>query len=123
MNPMNKQLIVVACLVGACVGCATQPAAEQPAAETKPAMRVMGESITPEEAISDEAIGSEVRRRLDTANPAAMAGVIVEVNSGIVTLRGAAPDTLTAWRAVAAARSVKGVKEVYNQIIVGGVVR
>jgi osmotically-inducible protein OsmY len=45
-------------------------------------------------------------------------GVIVEVDDGNVTLRGTAGTRAAAWRAEGAARSVKGVKSVVNQILV-----
>lgn len=120
---MNHRLMIVAGFVLVCAACATQTPKDQTSAAPKPSMRVMGQSITPEKATSDEAIGLEIRRRLESASATGMAGVIVEVDSGIVTLRGVAPDMPTARRAVAAARSVKGVKEVYNRILVGGQVR
>jgi osmotically-inducible protein OsmY len=79
----------------------------------------MGQSVEAVPATSNEEIGFAIRRRLNE-NPTATAGVIVEVDDGRVTLRGTAPDLAAAWRAEAVARSVKGVKQVVNQIIVGG---
>ncbi len=113
---MNRLLALL--FLSYLAGCAHPTSTEESAVTPEPAMRAMGESVTAEDVESDETIGFEIRRRLNATAPAATAGVVVEVNGGIVTLRGAATDTLSAWRAVADARSVKGVKEVYNQIIV-----
>lgn len=99
-------------------GC-TSLSPDQKQAEPKPALRAMGESIEPGDTVGNEDIGFEIRRRLNE-NPAETAGIIVEVDDGKVTLRGAAPTLSASWRAEAAARSVKGVKEVANQIIVPG---
>ena len=82
----------------------------------------MGESVKAGDAVSNEDIGFEIRRRLND-NPGEAAGIILEVDDGKVTLRGVAPDLAAAWRAEAAARSVKGVKVVVNQILVAGSVR
>ena len=79
----------------------------------------MGEEVETGDAVSNEEIGFEIRRRLNN-DPAATAGIIVEVDEGRVTLRGVAPNPSAAWRAEAAARSVKGVKQVVNQILVAG---
>lgn len=115
-----KRLLIVS-LALSCAGCALR--GEDPATEAaKPAMRAMGQPVTVEAAPSDESIGLEIRRRLD-ANPAETAGIVVEVDGGTVILRGAAPSIAAAWRAEAAARSVQGVKEVRNQILVGSGLR
>ena len=82
------------------------------------AFRAMGQSVAPEEAPSDESIGAEVRRRMDALGPGDMAGIIVEVDDGVVTLRGVAPSQAAAWRAQSAAQSVAGVKLVRNQVTV-----
>lgn len=82
----------------------------------------MGESIQPGDAVSNEDIGFEIRRRLND-NPSESAGIIVEVDDGKVTLRGVAPNLPAAWRAEAAARSAKGVKDVSNRIFVPGSAR
>ncbi|MGD0060836.1 MAG: BON domain-containing protein [Verrucomicrobiia bacterium] len=66
---------------------------------------------------TDDWIGIEIRRLVNT-DPTTGAGIIVEVDGGNVTLRGTAVTRAGAWRAEAAARSVKGVKSVVNQIIV-----
>jgi osmotically-inducible protein OsmY len=96
---------------------------QQEPAEPKPALRAMGESVkagdVASEVISDQDIGVEIRRRLSD-NPGETAGIIVEVDEAKVTLRGLAPSLAAFWRADAAARSVKGVKEVINQILVAG---
>ena len=100
-------------------GCASSPADKQTPGEPKPALRAMGESIQPGDIVSNQEIGFKIRRRLNE-NPSGSAGIIVEVDDGKVTLRGAAPNLAAAWRAEAAARSVKGVKEVSNQILISG---
>ena len=99
-------------------GCAS-PSNQKPKEEPKPALRAMGESVKSGDTISDRDIGFEIRRRLNE-NPSETANVIVEVDDAHVTLRGSAPNLPAVWRAEAAARSVKGVKGVQNQIIVPG---
>ena len=98
--------------------CAHQPTTEPAAPEPKVAMRAMGKSVTVEESPSDESIGAEIRRRFVVQGPGETAGIVIEVNEGVVTLRGVAPSQAAAWRAQGAALSVKGVKLVRNQIIV-----
>lgn len=109
--------ILVSTIAALSSGCASPPADKQ--AEPKPALRAMGESVKPGESVGNADIGFEIRRRLNE-NPGETAGIIVEVDDGKITLRGAAPNLPASWRAEAAARSVKGVKEVSNQIIVAG---
>jgi hyperosmotically inducible protein len=106
---MRTMLIALVLLAG----CAQPPGEPQP----KLRMRALGQDIAPPGQPSDETIGMEIRRRL-AAVPAETAAVIVEVEAGHVTLRGVAPNPGAAWRAEAAARSVKGVKTVTNQILV-----
>ncbi len=93
-------------------GCATN------APTDKPAMRALGQAAQPDPSGSDEAIGTEIRRRLEIADPAMTASVIVEVSQGIVTLRGTASAVTAAWRAEGVAAAVPGVKEVRNEILV-----
>ncbi len=100
-------------------GCASPTADKQAQTEAKPALRAMGEGVHVGDAVSNEDIGFEIRRRLND-DPGAAAGIIVEVDEGKVTLRGVAPNLAASWRAEAAARSVKGVKQVVNQIFVAG---
>ena len=80
-------------------------------------MRAMGQAAAPEAGGSDEAIGTEIRRRLEIVDPGMTASVIVEVNNGIVTLRGSTATVQNAWRAEGAARAVPGVKDVRNEIL------
>lgn len=103
-------------------GCASSTTDKQTETETKPALRAMGESVKAGDAVSNEDIGFEIRRRLND-NPGEAAGIIVEVDEGKVTLRGVAPTLAAAWRAEGAAKSVKGVKEVTNRIVVPGALR
>jgi len=111
--------MTVAALCGGCAAEKTQKTAGP--AEPAPAMRAAGQPVTSStpsaDQPSDEIIGSEIRRLLN-ADPAATAGIIVEVDDGKVTLRGSAPTRATAWRAQGVANSVKGVISVANQIIV-----
>jgi osmotically-inducible protein OsmY len=101
-----------------CGGCSTN--ADKPS-EPQPAMRAMGQPVpSPTESgetPTNESIGSEIRRQLN-ATPTTTAGIIVEVDDGKVTLRGAAPNLATSWRAEGIAHAVKGVKTVVNQIVV-----
>jgi len=101
-----------------CAGCAMNP--DKPS-EPQPAMRAMGQPVSSstesDEAPTNESIGLRIRRLLN-ATPTTMAGIIVEVDDGRVTLRGTAPNLATSWRAEAIAHAVKGVKAVVNQIVV-----
>jgi osmotically-inducible protein OsmY len=101
-----------------CGGCAMN--ADQPG-EPQPAMRAMGQAVPSptqdSEVPTNESIGSEIRRQLN-ATPTTTAGIIVEVDDGKVTLRGAAPNLAASWRAEATAHATKGVKAVLNQIVV-----
>jgi osmotically-inducible protein OsmY len=112
-------VILTATVALLCSGCASSPTDKQAPGKPEPALRVMGEAIQPGDAVSNEQVGFEIRRRLNN-NPGESAGIIVEVDEGNVTLRGVAPNLAAAWRAEAAARSVKGVKQVSNQILVSG---
>jgi osmotically-inducible protein OsmY len=119
-NPVLLAWAVVVCLTAFCGGCASSKANKETQTEEKPALRAMGEPVEAGETPSNETIGFEIRRRLND-NPSETAGIIVEVDEGRVTLRGTAPTPQASWRAEGAARSVKGVKQVVNQIqVVGG---
>ena len=117
-NPALAWAFVIV-LATFCSGCASPNVNKEAPTEAKPAFRALGESVEAGEAVSNESIGFEIRRRLND-NPSATAGIIVEVDEGKVTLRGVAPNLAAAWHAEAAARSVKGVKQVVNQILVTG---
>jgi|SRR5579862_2126993 len=103
-------------------GCSSDQPKEKPA---QPEMRVMGEATTPpskgkdsdEIAPTNESIGFEIRRLLNS-EPSNTAGIVVQVDDGVVTLRGSAPSPAAAWRAQGMANSVKGVKSVVNLIAV-----
>ena len=83
----------------------------------------MGQPAKAEENPSDETIGMNVRRQLDLIGPAESGAIVAEVVDGMVTLRGAAPNQNAVWKAVAAARSVKGVKNVVSLILVPATAR
>jgi hyperosmotically inducible periplasmic protein len=97
------------------VGCTNPPAKTD---GPQPAMRALGEEVPASSQASDETIGVEIRRRLQLVDAATTAGVIIEVTDGHVLLRGNAPSLADGWRAEAAARSVPGVRDVRNQILV-----
>jgi osmotically-inducible protein OsmY len=108
---MNRiGILSLLCLLVACA----EPQKKDPVA--KPAFRAMGESVSVEQNASDEAIGREVRRQLDLVGAGVAVGIVVEVEEGIVTLRGSAPTVAASWRAQGAAQAVKGVKQVVNHI-------
>ena len=107
---MKREILLALVVVGA--GCALQN--ETP----KPSLRALGQSVTTEEERSDEAIGLDIRNRLNSIGAGETSSVIVEVNDGTVTLTGTATTLAAAWRTEAAAHSVKGVKQVFNKIIV-----
>jgi osmotically-inducible protein OsmY len=114
-------LVMVVAAAVLCGGCAAQTPDKPAQAEPAPAMRAAGQPVTSSTLSGnepgDESIGSEIRRLLDT-EPAATAGIIVQVDDGKVTLRGSAPTRAAAWKAEGGAHSVKGVKSVANQIVV-----
>ena len=118
-NPVFFAWAGVVILAAFCGGCASSNAKKEAQTEPKPALRAMGESVEAGDIVSNEDLGFEIRRQLNN-DPAATAGIIVEVDEGKVTLRGVAPNLAAAWRAEAAARSVKGVKQVVNHILVAG---
>jgi osmotically-inducible protein OsmY len=104
-----KRIWILPLLLVACA----QQAKDQTA---KPAFRAMGESVAVEESRSDEAIGFEVRRQLDLVGAGAAVGIVVEVDNGVVTLRGLTQTQAASWRAQGAAQAVAGVKQVVNHI-------
>jgi osmotically-inducible protein OsmY len=114
-------LVMVVAVAALCGGCVSQTADKPAQAEPAPAMRAAGQPVTSSAPTGDEptdaSIGSEIRRLLDT-DPAATAGIIVQVDDGKVTLRGSAPTRAAAWKAEGVAHSTKGVKSVSNQIVV-----
>ncbi len=115
----SLQLLPLLALLSACA-LPTKPESqpEPRPAETNPAFRAMGGSVAaPETPPDDESIGLEVRRQLNLLGPAISAGVVAEVENGVVTLSGTAPTTTAAWRVEAAARNVKGVKRVINRVV------
>lgn len=109
---MATHSFLILLLICCCAGCASQ-------SESTPTLRVMGTGVATDTRTSDEAIGLEIRRQLNIVDPTGLAGVVIEVDGGVVTLRGVAADLATAWRAEAAARGVKGVQQVRNQILTG----
>jgi len=115
MNRIGSLLIIL--LLG---GCAIEG---RKTPEAKPAFRAMGESVavepsrTPEESRADEDIGLEVRRQINLVGASVAVGITVEVNDGVVTLRGSAPLPADSWRAQGAAQAVRGVHRVVNQIV------
>ena len=105
VSSMKRSLLLLILLAG----CAQN---QSPA----PALRALGGKVTVDSTYSDESIGFEARRRLNLAGPAELASVIIEVDDGVVVLRGTAPNRQAAWRAEGAARSAPGVKKVLNKI-------
>ena len=104
--PLAGLLILTAC---------SQPKTKDPA--DLPAFRALGEKVVVDETRSDESIGFDVRQHIDLAGPSELAGVIIQVEDGIVTLTGSAPNLQASWRAEGAARAVLGVKKVINRIL------
>lgn len=102
--------VVLGLLVAACA----QPPKKD--ADTKAAFRAMGEAIPTDISRPDESIGFDVRHQIDLAGPVDLAGVVVVVEDGVVTLRGSAVSQTAAFRAEGAARTVKGVKVIINRI-------
>lgn len=111
-----KRILLAAVLLAE-LSCAETKTETEPAL---PALRMMGAPVVVQEVRNDEAIGQEVRRKLELQNAAEAAGILVEVDGGVVTLRGFAPSLGAAWRAEAAAHAVKGVKKVFNRLSVSG---
>ncbi len=82
----------------------------------KAAFRAMGESLPTVESRPDEAIGLDVRHQIALAGANDLAAVVVMIEDGVVTLRGSVTSQTAAYRAESAARVVKGVKAVVNNI-------
>ena len=109
---MKRYWYVVA--VGALVAACAQP--QKKDADAKTSFRALGEAIPTDVARPDEAIGLDVRHQIDLAGPVDLAGVVVVVEDGVVTLRGSTTSQTAAFRAEGAAHTVKGVKIVVNRI-------
>lgn len=101
---MKQHLVILTTAL--IVGC-SQP---QPTSSTLPTSATQTES-------SDQQIAAQVRRALDLADPQVAGAITIEVANGVVSLRGVSPDIRAAWRAVAAAQSVAGVKQVNNHLL------
>ena len=95
----------------------------EPRTSFAPSFRALGQAAAAEDHPSDETIGINVRRQLDLIGPAESVAMMVEVVDGVVTLRGSAPNQNAVWKAEAAARSVKGVKNVFSAILLQGPAR
>jgi len=109
-------LLVAVVVASSCAIKGTTDVAPQQA--TPPARAPETHPALAEETPTDESIGAQIRRRLVVQGPGNTAGIVIEVNDGVVTLRGVAPTPAAAWQAQSAAWSVKGVKLVRNQIVV-----
>jgi osmotically-inducible protein OsmY len=105
-------------IAGTLAGCARQTPQQPASATAAPALRAMGQDISVEDAHSDEAIGQQIRNQFQATAAADTAAVTIEVNNGIVVLRGSAPSQAASWRAQALATAVNGVKSVINQLVI-----
>ena len=118
--PFAWAFVVVLAAFGA--SCASSKTNHEATTESAPAVQTPADNTGTVDTASNEEIGFEIRRRLNE-NPTETSGIVVVVDDGKVTLRGTAPNLQAGWRAEAAARSVKGVKQVTNQILVAGTAR
>lgn len=66
--------------------------------------------------IDDSALTAKVKTQLVSANDVPWNDINVQTYRGVVTLAGYVDNSAQIQRAVAAARSVNGVKEVQNQL-------
>ncbi|HUK82410.1 MAG TPA: BON domain-containing protein [Verrucomicrobiae bacterium] len=113
-----KSRLALSLVAAVACNCAIKPTPETFAPQPKVPPKATVKNSAVEESPSDETIGLEIRRRFEAQAPGDTAGLVIEVDGGIVTLRGAAPTQAAAWRAQSVAWSVKGVKLVRNQIII-----
>ena len=67
-------------------------------------------------AVDDTTLGAEINRRFASDKEFAVMGIQVEVNQGVVELRGTVPSKTEADRAIEMARSVEGVQDVQSQL-------
>lgn len=66
--------------------------------------------------VDDTTLGAEINRRFASDKGFAQMGIQVEVNQGVVELRGTVPSKMEADRAIEMARSVEGVQDVQSQL-------
>lgn len=71
-----------------------------------------GQSSSLGQAVSDTWITAKVKAELATTDGVESTDISVETKNGVVTLIGVLPDDAALEKAVAAARGVKGVKDV-----------
>ena len=94
---------------------ATPPS--QPAPTSQPAQAQRSEAS---QAVSDEAMQRELNMKLATDQELALHPLDATVKNGRVTLRGTLPSERLKERVESIAKSIRGVKEVANQISVQG---
>jgi len=74
--------------------------------------------LTAQKKITDDAIYDEVRQKLATDTLVKGGALVVEVASGVVTLRGKVKTDKQKTRAESLAKKVKGVTKVVNELLV-----
>ncbi|MGH8215539.1 MAG: BON domain-containing protein [Rhodanobacteraceae bacterium] len=105
MKTRNLAVIALAAALGFGMS-ANAAIAAQPATSTG------DQSSTAGEAVSDTWITTKVKSELATTKGVKSMDVSVDTKGGVVTLTGVLPSEIAVKKAVAAAKSVKGVKDV-----------
>lgn len=104
---MNRPHILTATLLAAALGIGAGAAsAAQQSAPTG------DHSSSPSEAVGDAWITTKVKAELATVDGVKSTDISVTTVDGVVTLTGVLPTELAVKKAIAATRSVKGVKDV-----------
>ena len=106
MKTRNLAVIALAAALGFGMSANTALAAPQTAAPTG------DHSSTTGEAVGDAWITTKVKSELATTKGVKSTDVSVKTVDGVVTLTGVLPTEIAVKKAVAAAKSVKGVKDV-----------
>ena len=105
--------ILCSFLVACCCCFAVSVYAEQDAAPTNAA----ASSATPSSPHSDHALAIAVRRALGKSQGFNVSGVLVKARNGVVTLSGSVRSGDQIARAGDIAKSVQGVREVNNKLV------
>lgn len=79
---------------------------------------LFGVALAAEKNTSDDSIYDNVRRRLASDQVVKGGGLLVDVKSGVVTLRGTVDEQKQKERAAKMTKKVPGVKSVVNELTV-----
>lgn len=109
----------VVTLRGAVPNARAKLAAHELAASTPGCRSVINElEIAPAQGLADETIAAEVRREIDDQPQLTKGAIALHVDGGTVTLSGAVGSPAEYAMAEDLVRSVRGVRNVHNQLII-----